>query len=421
MTDSDKNLISIVVPVFGGEEYVEQCIDSIVLQTHHNLEIILVDDGSPDGAGVICDKAAQLDKRIHVIHQPNLGLVRARKAGVSIATGKYLGFVDGDDWVGADYFGNMHELVASSSADLVISGHVRDFLGKQEAISPLINPGIYSQLEIRDAILPKAIFNGSFFQHGISTYVWNKLFKRQEASRVIREIPKDIVVGEDAALTYPYLYSTSSLVIWQEGEYFYRQRPRSILKSVQDVNVEYRRLSVLFQYLTEFFGKDQSNSDVHDQLRKYFYALAIIRSGGVIQSPTNGGWFTPFTNLTLQQKVVVFSSGSFGQLLFEALNNLGLFDIVGWIDEDSYESQSVGLPVTSMDSLKHMDFDLIVIASLDPDYSAVVAAQLELLGINSDKISRALPDFAKLEVSLRSVGFNLDDFNFRPMEIGREF
>ncbi len=100
-------LISVIVPIYGIERYVGHCIESLMQQTYQNLEIILVDDGSPDRCPQICDLYASKDKRIKVIHKENGGIVTARKAGVQIAQGEYIGFVDGDDWVGSGYFQSM--------------------------------------------------------------------------------------------------------------------------------------------------------------------------------------------------------------------------------------------------------------------------------------------------------------------------
>lgn len=419
MSSSKGDSISIIVPIFGGEQYVTQCIDSILTQSHRNIEVILINDGSPDRSGEICDHAAKLDPRIRVVHKENAGLVSARKVGTSIATGKYLGFVDGDDWVGPDYFAKMFDLMESSSADLVVSGHKREFLGKQVTISPQIDSGIYDRAEIESNVLPIAIFNGVFFQHGISTYVWNKLFRREEAARHIRQIPEKIVVGEDACLTYPYLNSASRLVVTQEGEYFYRQRPRSILKSVQDSGAEYSRLSTLFKYLNRCFSDTKIEFNINEQLRKYFYALAILRSGGVIRSDVEEFWYSPFPRLADQKKIAIYSSGSFGQLLFQALRRLGTFEIVGWIDEDVQESRHVGLPVTSIQTLCNLDFDLILVASVDEEYSALIASKLQQHGVENTKISSVHPSFEALAVSLTNIGFNLDTYDYYPPELNR--
>ena len=96
--------ISVIVPVYNVEQYLPQCLDSIINQTYKNLEIICVDDGSPDNSGKILDEYAKKDKRIKVIHQENQGVSVARNTGLDNATGKYIGFVDPDDWIEADYY-----------------------------------------------------------------------------------------------------------------------------------------------------------------------------------------------------------------------------------------------------------------------------------------------------------------------------
>ena len=115
-------LISVIVPVYKVEKYLRECVDSILAQTYTNLEIILVDDGSPDNCGKICDEYAQNDSRIKVIHQENGGLSAARNAGLDIATGKYIGFVDSDDYAELNMFEELHKRIIENNADLSICG-----------------------------------------------------------------------------------------------------------------------------------------------------------------------------------------------------------------------------------------------------------------------------------------------------------
>lgn len=105
-----KNVISVIVPIFNISKYLDKCIESILNQSYSDLEIILVDDGSSDNSGSICDYYATMDKRIRVIHKENGGLVSARKAGLEIATGEYIAFIDGDDWIDAEMYSEMLEL-----------------------------------------------------------------------------------------------------------------------------------------------------------------------------------------------------------------------------------------------------------------------------------------------------------------------
>ena len=121
-------LISIIVPVYGEEDYIGQGIESLCAQTYKNIEIILVDDGSPDGSGDICDRYAAKDKRIKVIHKPNGGLVSARKAGMRAASGSVIGYMDGDDWVEPQMYETLYSTMLKSGADIVAPGYTEDLL-----------------------------------------------------------------------------------------------------------------------------------------------------------------------------------------------------------------------------------------------------------------------------------------------------
>ena len=112
-------LISIIVPVYKVEQYLHRCINSILAQTFENFELILVDDGSPDNCGKICDEYAQKDNRIKVIHQKNSGTIIARNAGIKIATGKYLGFVDSDDYIKPQMYEKLYNCISSDNYDIV--------------------------------------------------------------------------------------------------------------------------------------------------------------------------------------------------------------------------------------------------------------------------------------------------------------
>ena len=105
-----KKLVSIIVPIYKVEKYLKQCLDSILNQTYENIEIILVDDGSPDNCGKICDEYASNDKRIRVIHKENGGLSSARNAGLDVATGEYISFIDSDDYVSENFIKRLYDL-----------------------------------------------------------------------------------------------------------------------------------------------------------------------------------------------------------------------------------------------------------------------------------------------------------------------
>lgn len=124
------DLISIIVPVYNVEKYLNKCIDSIINQTYKNIEIILVDDGSTDNSGKICDEYLLRDSRIKVIHKNNGGLSSARNEGINISSGEYIGFVDSDDWVEPNMYEEMYKKILYSNADIVDCGYWKEYENK---------------------------------------------------------------------------------------------------------------------------------------------------------------------------------------------------------------------------------------------------------------------------------------------------
>ncbi|MEM6865188.1 MAG: glycosyltransferase family 2 protein [Bacteroidota bacterium] len=273
--------ISVIVPIYKIEAYLPKCVESLLQQTFSKFELILVNDGSPDGCSQICDDFAEMDSRIKVVHKENGGLLSARKAGLKAASGKYISFVDGDDWVDRYYLDILVKLAEANSSDLVVTGHFREFDGKIETIKPK-STGIYDEQDIKRTILPKAIFNGNFCEHGISTYVWNKLFKKELLSRILFDIPNEIIMGEDAAITYSYLCLAKNLVVSRIPLYYYRQRHDSIVKSIENQSKEYYRLGLLTNFLKTKLGEILPDKNLNKQITNYLYSQILVRSGGLV-------------------------------------------------------------------------------------------------------------------------------------------
>jgi glycosyltransferase involved in cell wall biosynthesis len=408
MIKQDK-LVSIIIPIYGVELYIKQCVESVIKQTYSHLQIILVDDGGKDNCPEICDYYASIDSRIKVIHKNNEGLVNARKSGLAIANGDFVTFIDGDDWVDKDFIYNLILPAINNNAELIISGYIREFYGKEDKILPKLPEGYYSNENLFTKVLPIALYNGIFFQHGISTYVWNKLFKTSNLNKYLSIIDKNIVMGEDAALTYPYLFNCNSLYITHACDYYYRQRPNSIVKSVPNLQLEYSQLSLLFKHLKKNIS-NKLKIDIIKQLKLYFYAQVLIRSGGVINSDFKS---IPFSNIESAKNLVIYSSGSFGQHLISSLQKLNHYNIISWLDEDHVESQIFGLEVNPIDHISKINFDLVLIASIDENYTRAAIEKLLKLGISRNKISCFKLDLNNIEKLIISIGFDLENFNYK--------
>lgn len=164
-------MISVIVPVFSVEPFLDECILSLLRQTYEDLEIILVDDGSPDCCGKICDHYAAIDKRIRVIHKNNGGLSDARNAGIDIARGEYIGFIDSDDYVSSDMFAFLLSLMEDTLSDISICGHVKTtYRGKHR---PLWHHRKVYVMDSEEA-LAKMLQFGYY-----ESFAWNKLFIRE--------------------------------------------------------------------------------------------------------------------------------------------------------------------------------------------------------------------------------------------------
>ena len=211
-----KQLISIIVPVYKVEDYLECCLDSLCRQSMPEIEVILIDDASPDRCGEICDAYAARDERFRVIHRPeNKGLSAARNLGISLASCDYLMFVDSDDWVADDFCKDAYQCAMQNHADLVMFNFqfVKDSK-KLPASSETVPEGFKTRDEAIDLLFTK-----------VKNYAWNKLYRKELFNGVL--YPEGYAY-EDIATTYKTVLNASNIYYINNALYYYRQRPESI-------------------------------------------------------------------------------------------------------------------------------------------------------------------------------------------------
>ncbi|ODN30529.1 glycosyltransferase [Fervidobacterium thailandense] len=216
-------LVSIVVPVYNVEDYLSRCVESLLRQTYSSIEIILVDDGSTDSSGSICDTFAKIDKRVKVIHKPNGGLSDARNSGLQVARGGFVTFVDGDDVVSEKYVETLLENAQRFEADISICNFRRfhdesELLVRNRTVEPVMKV-----LNNVDALLE--LYGPLYVQFTVS---WGKLYRRALWEDVRFPVGK---LHEDEFTTYKLLWKARKVVYTGEELYFYRQRSGSIMRS----------------------------------------------------------------------------------------------------------------------------------------------------------------------------------------------
>lgn len=245
------SLISIVVPIYNVEQYLQKCVDSLINQTYKNLEIILVDDGSPDNCPKICDEYAKQDSRIKVIHKENGGLSDARNAGMKIATGEYILFIDSDDWIKSEMIEDMYNRMIEDNSDLVSSG----VLWVDEDGVEIRNATVSENCVLNtEQAMSELINDGKLKQH-----VWNKLYKAD----LIKNIPFDKgKYHEDVFWSYKVIGEAERISIEKNSYYFYVQRSESIMGEKYSA----KRLDALdamelrCEYMKERFPKLYNNA-----------------------------------------------------------------------------------------------------------------------------------------------------------------
>lgn len=407
------DLISVVVPIYNLDAYLFQCVSSIVGQSYRHLEVILVDDGSTDNGLEICEYFRKSDGRVKVIAQPNGGLVSARKAGLNASTGKYVFYVDGDDWIEPDCLTQYHRLASAHDADMVIGDYKREFLGNFLTIRNPIAPGVYDRSRIEQEILPSMISRGAFFSHGLRTYSWGKLYKRELITTLQNLVPEQVMVAEDAALVYPAIDRSQTIVLTDVALCNYRQRPNSILKSTQFDDRETARIAAAFCYMAKALDSQDSPYRYTQQLQAYFAAIVTIRSGGFLRDKDLYDAFKVFGPLVYGARLAVYNSGSFGQHVYRHLQGNPAFVVTGWYDQDHHENTILRMPVSDPNTLKHTDFDHLLLPSFDPALHTEVTNLFLQQGLDHRKVRPITIDTRQLESFIAAVGY--DPRSFYPL------
>ena len=212
----EQPLISIIIPVYNGEKYLRPCIDSILNQTYQHWELLLIDDGSPDSSGAICDEYAS-DPRISVVHKENGGQASARNQGVAMAKGEYISFVDCDDWLETDMYERMVQTMHSQQAEIIICGYIEEYKSRQKKVHADGEMKVY---EASEAL--KLVLRGK-----IGSYLWSMLFRRE----VVQELMPDLNPYEDHATIFKWISHARRVVVLHQAFYHYRQLGSSSLHS----------------------------------------------------------------------------------------------------------------------------------------------------------------------------------------------
>lgn len=400
-----KQLVSIIVPIFKVERYLQQCIDSICSQTYAQLEILLIDDGSPDRCGKICDSNAMKDSRIKVVHKENGGLSSARNVGIDLARGEYIAFVDADDTIHPKFIEILVELCRQYDCDIaqcdylvVTEGSVKLPLNPKQSICLYNNRQVIHELSSGNNNVKYSIACNKLYK--------NKLFDnlRYPLSRI----------HEDEFTTYLLLWKAKKIVVTNQYLYYYFRRVTSITGKQFSI----KRLDALdaLRERLDFLKKNNFREEYVDTLKTMLYLIdkyckllksiaeceniykkllkekdrIIEQFPGVLEKKNeqilSDDQIKQNCEYPVKSKVVIYGAGNWGKQFYQWINKTRQGVVVGWVDNRWYAFQDTEYPVSPIDSVLKIEFDYILVAIKNRTVQKEIFENLVFWGVPEKKI-----------------------------------
>lgn len=357
--DDQKLLLTVIITVFNVEIYIRRCLDSIIGQTYKNLEIIVIDDGSVDASGKICDDYSKKDVRIKVYHKENAGLVSARRQGVEQAKGDLITFVDADDWIE----NNMYECMLDdyNDEDMITSGLITEWKGSKGLLLDSFSEGTFEKSAIENIILQQMMYYEITGQQGITASVCNKLFRTKLLNKIIKLVDRNLTFGEDGATVYCFLAYSNKIKIIKRAWYHYMQHDDSMIRTNSLASFEklYRLEKNLIANLERCIPLSQLKRQIKHYIEPTLKYAIIDVYGFDIDTLI---YMFPYDNVPLNSKIILYGAGNVGYSFWKNIRCEDYIRLVAWTDKDYVSLRKRGLPVESLESALSKEYDYVVIA-----------------------------------------------------------
>lgn len=369
---NDDIKISVIIPIYNAQEFLCKCLDSVINQTYKNLDIVLVNDGSTDASGKICDAYARKASNIRVIHKENGGQSSARMAGIEDAVGDYVTFIDSDDYLDS----NAYEQILSSSIgknDRLPEMIAYDILEEYEDhVTVKRNhfcEGLYDRERIEKEILPQVLSFGSFFDFGVLPNLVCKMVRRDYIQNHKINVCEKVRFGEDADMVFQWIPFLKTLQIISYAPYHYNKRNDSMMgKPVCSTEI-----MVLKEDLERAFLRSRWKQCLLNQLEDYITFIFLLKMPEAVFGKTL---------CEDSSRIALYGAGGFGQALYKTYGN----NIVIWVDQNTEYYKKRGFPVDSIEELieKQQQYDVIYIAIIDTQLCEKIKEYLRTCGIRKE-------------------------------------
>lgn len=378
-----EDLISVIVPIYRVEDYLEQCIESIRNQTYRNLEIILVDDGSDDYCPQICDRHAREDDRIKVVHKKNGGLDSARKSGIKVASGKYIGYVDGDDWIEPNMYEELLRYIHEYEVDIVESGVIDSYVNKEKERTPRLKEGCYKGQDFDEKIAKNLLYAGNFFEHGIMPYLVTKLFLKEKIMKYQMLEGMTNVIHDDTMVSLPCIAEAGQIFISHKCYYHYRVRRDSLKRECREDEIP-NLVNCYPDFYTRFRGTVLT-TESDKQIKYYAMYWLLYKAPYAFDDLSKGDFLVPFGGVNKNAKIILYGAGAAGIHMENYIRSVAGNSIVCWVDQNYKELQDT-LNVVNPREITSFEYDYIIISIMRKSAVESVIRNLMEWGIPKKKI-----------------------------------
>lgn len=356
--------LTVCIPIYNVESYLAQCVESVLRQTYRDIHVILVDDGSIDDSGRICDEIAQRDKRVMVIHKKNEGPIAARYAGVKAASTKYITFVDADDWLDADMYKDLMKVMKQTGCEVITSGKKSYFTQYNIRSShDQFKEGFYTANQIQSAIVPYMIGNKTYC---LDPSLAIKIFLREKVLYQYENLlGKVFHYGEDMAIVYPLIMQSQSVFIIHKAYYYHRQRKQNEVAGYIVDKDFFAKLLCLYQYLIDISDKNPVRVELRKQLDLWYIRSVKLKNRCYLEREFSIKWLFPFGKVRQGSKIILYGAGKVGKGFFKQIEKTQYCNIVAWVDSRAEDIQQNDCAVKPPDCIEVKVYDVVVVAVND--------------------------------------------------------
>ncbi len=381
MSKKRNEIISIIIPVYNVRNYLRRCVESIEKSHCSFIEIIIVDDGSTDDSYSLALSLKSEDERIILLKQENRGCAEARRKGLSVATGKYVGFVDPDDWIEPEMYERLFCAAEENETELVISNYFRDndfgTYGEYKSID--VDEGIYFGERIEH--IKRQIYRDG--RRTINGALWNKLFIREKILNIYNYLDQRIYRGEDSVVVVLYLLECKRLTVINQAFYHAYDRPTSLthtndIEYFSQINFWYKQV---YDYLV-----DSSYKVLLHGLEEFY--ITVLSEGMLRHTGCNINYRYDL-NLIKYKRIILYGAGKVGRSYYEQFKKNNV-NVVLWVDQNAENLDDVR--ISSIDRILDFEQEDIIVAIEAPEVALMISTELnEKYGVDQNRIIWSKP------------------------------